>query len=415
VLRLLHDNNLIEKNIMTILNITEKTNLSEKKMLTNSYYNLFYLQKRIYQASKECDTSLVHSLQKLLIFLPSIQLLAHRLTQQKIKYYSANRKNQDTLQKKVFKNEVNKQIVVWCLEAEWKVKLQNCNMERKLISAQVQKITSMFPYFSSLQICLKHMNRNYLITKLGSISWVNNVLKALFENQYLIQVSCDSSCNTRYNCFIAEPLSCLLNLILLTGIRWNCFRQTVSVLVSYINMKVFFDFSHRNIYIPPSLELLLSTILIINNFAENTGIFFLNSKSQLGWIIERIQFSVLYKTVQLDFADYSLKNNIYDDISDKLFHYIKDVLFHKDRIGRLRTNKQLSIEQVILQLKPMLLQWKNYYSEHKGKSQISEINRQVNGMIYKWARKKYKKRQSELLQLKRKLIKRTVESIFTYN
>lgn len=56
-----------------------KYNIFNKDNLNRIYYNLFYLQKKIYIASKECNNSLVQSLQKLLIHSSNIQNLAINL------------------------------------------------------------------------------------------------------------------------------------------------------------------------------------------------------------------------------------------------------------------------------------------------------------------------------------------------
>ena len=51
---------------------------------SNNFYLLFKLQKKIYNASRQCNLSLVHGLQKLLLSLQSIKFLAKHIIKKTI-------------------------------------------------------------------------------------------------------------------------------------------------------------------------------------------------------------------------------------------------------------------------------------------------------------------------------------------
>lgn len=83
-----------------IKNNTRKNNLSGINEVNTSYYYLYNLQKGIYQASKEGHFSLAHSLQKLLLYLPSIKLLAKSTLKQKIEHIKKD--NNSAIKKKFY-------------------------------------------------------------------------------------------------------------------------------------------------------------------------------------------------------------------------------------------------------------------------------------------------------------------------
>ena len=77
---------------------------------SNNFYLLFKLQKKIYNASRQCNLSLVHGLQKLLLSLQSIKFLAKHIIKKTIVQNNIYIKKKKIFCKKI-DQEINKQIL----------------------------------------------------------------------------------------------------------------------------------------------------------------------------------------------------------------------------------------------------------------------------------------------------------------
>ena len=91
---------------------------------SNNFYLLFKLQKKIYNASRQCNLSLVHGLQKLLLSLQSIKFLAKHIIKKTIVQNNIYIKTKKIFCKKI-DQEINKQILYWSLDSEWKPRIES--------------------------------------------------------------------------------------------------------------------------------------------------------------------------------------------------------------------------------------------------------------------------------------------------
>lgn len=369
-----------------------------KHKLSNLQYNIFYLQKKIYQAAKECHHSLVQSLQKLLVSLYSAKKLACKIAKNKLYHLEKISVNHDPknipIQKSTLLLETNKQLILWCLEPEWQTKIKFHSMTQKF--NKVEPIENKIDYVCSCkqQTSLKHINKKYLLIKLQAIRWIAEAMDEFVCNKFFIQ----TVHSTLDNSLIIDHLQNLINLILLNGIEWLYFRQAMSVIKRSVYKQVFCSYLKEKIYLCTMDSLVLSATKIIIDFFSRIGLTVIYCKSQNLWNLKSINFSdqtTAFKIKQLKSYVY---HSIYQQISKNLFINIRNILFHKDKFGRTRTNNNLSVEIVSFNLNTLLSQWNEYYLKINNKHKINPINKKVDKVIYLWSRKKYKKQTNNRLK-----------------
>nr|YP_010988330.1 hypothetical protein UYM82_pgp049 [Rhodochorton tenue]WOK79526.1 hypothetical protein [Rhodochorton tenue] len=369
-----------------------------KDTLSNLQYNIFYLQKKIYQAAKECHHSLVQSLQKLLVSLYSAKKLADKIAKNKLYHLEKNFVNYNQknipIQRSTLLLETNKQLILWCLEPEWHTKIKFHSMTQKFNEVELANNKIDYACSCKQQASLKHINKQYLLIKLKAIRWIAKAMDEFFYNQFFIQ----AVNSTLYNSLIVDHLQNLINLILLNGLEWLYFRQAISVMKKTVYRQVFCSYLKKNIYLCTINSLVISAAKIIINFFSKIGLTVIYYKSQNLWSLKSIKLcdqTTAFKMKQLKSCVY---HSIYQQISNNLFINIRNILYHKDKFGRTRTNNNLSVEIVSFNLNNLLSQSSVYYLKINNKHKINPINKKVDKVIYLWSRKKYKKQTNSRLK-----------------
>nr|YP_009313278.1 Hypothetical protein ORF_3 [Dichotomaria marginata]SCW21532.1 Hypothetical protein ORF_3 [Dichotomaria marginata] len=321
-------------------------------------YNLFYLQKKIYQAAKECHISLVHSLQKLLVSLFSTRLLAEQISNKA--YFLINNQDVQILNK-------NKLLIFWSLEAEWMYKIRNTEKSK-------------YKYYD-IWSCIWYQNKipniqidyKYLINKLQSIHWINNNLILLFRDNHFIQQS-KHHFNTQI--FYVKHQDLIFNLlsnIIILGLDWIYFRQEFKNIIYEFK---FYNALIKDIYFFTSYSTSSLTNKLINRFLYNIGFFY--------YSINNFRNLKCYKNKDhiQDFTNYYLQL-----VDRQLFNYNRYLLFHKDKRGRLRVNSNINIKNINIQFFQTLKKCYNYCQIFIDNHAFNQIDFPVNLIRYKWIKK----------------------------
>nr|YP_009313892.1 Hypothetical protein ORF_3 [Hommersandiophycus borowitzkae]SCW22146.1 Hypothetical protein ORF_3 [Hommersandiophycus borowitzkae] len=337
-------------------NLYNNTSL-DYRTISKKEYNLFYLQKRIYQASKECNTELVHSLQKLLISLKSIQRLADIIVHQKLENIPTNSRNIQG---------IHEQLVLWCLEAEWQAKIYQVYRVR-----QNHHYTQKWLLYTNFNtIPFQHIDRQYIIDKLQTVSWIKSKLDVCLSRGKFSQI-----CSSKRKLYEHIKITFLIMTILQNGIDWLYYQQkTQNVCSQDYNMEVLYNGLYTLKKYRKS-DVWVSKIL--NQFFHNIGIIYQCLSSiciSMNDIISLRNYITLYYR-QIAANDIILS--------------IRNVIYHKDYLGRYRLNNFSNYNLILKKLCLMIDSWKNYYNKVFPDFFIQNMMKRINLIIHNWSKKKY--------------------------
>lgn len=71
-----------------------------------------------------------------------------------------------------------------------------------------------------------------------------------------------------------------------------------------------------------------------------------------------------------------------------LFYQIRQLIYHKNRIGYWRINNHLTYSQAINKIRQIMVEWYTYYSLLLDLKQLSDINVSISSIVYCWKSKK---------------------------
>lgn len=381
--------------------------------LSTFYYDLFYLQKKIYVASKKCNKSMIYSLQKLLIHSYSIQSLAKYLV---LKMYSLrkarpsklalllfNNNKYNSVLNKLVQKESNQYVVYWCLYPEWLAKKESSELsavndlnrylsqQTYLVSHKTQKIYHYFCSEQSSNICVKHFDKTYLISKLQTIQWIKYKISDWLLNQCMQEINIDASTSIKTNIQIYNNLYCLLKQILLTGIEWISLQQNTNRVKEKVNFCNIINIFSQYILITLQYKALYCIQIKLNKFLYNIGT--LKFKSRY-----KHSFNSLINNKYINFISISLQTKkialtklIYVNINLQtcklIMRYLKSFFYHKDKYHQLKLNTYLNYQQVKNMLHKQLRQIYKIYHSLLSSRELLYIHTLTNNIVYKWTKK----------------------------
>jgi len=356
-----------------------------KDLLITSRYNLFYLQKKIYQASKECHLSLVQSLQKLLVSLSSIKILAYAKVQETI------------IKSKVSKDDIflynyselsldlsiliKKQIILWCLQPEWQPKIKASRVIQDLSKDECNSNNKNNIFYFKTDISFKNIRQQYILAKLQTIPWISEVITDCLYNNSFIQCI-NSSLNSIFKC---DNLYLFIQSVLFNGISWNLFRQTMLGMKISIDTVLFFEHLKKRIYLYKIDRLKLSAKSILFYLISDLNFTAKSLRAHNIWHLECISSKTQVIISKLPF----LQKNFYKIYYNEFFYSIHNILFHKDKFGRLRTNTHLSMSIVSYKVNDLINKHNSHFLNTKDDARL-QINKQIRKIVYRWARKNCK-------------------------
>jgi hypothetical protein len=368
---------------------------------SNNFYLLFKLQKKIYNASRKCHLSLVHGLQKLLLSLQSIKCLATNIVNKTIVQNYTYIKSKKIYSKKI-DQEINKQILCWSLDSEWKPRIESNLLKNQNF---LQKIKLLYKAQYKYQIsCLvyqtiiisKFIHKKYLLTKLQSFSWINKQISSLLQTESCINYLYNS--NRSIIDTSKYILLKLLHDILCIGFQWIIIRQIQARSNNYHLYLQLITTSINIIYISQNTNVLSLIKLILTKFLYNLGIYyFFNKKNIVNYQIDMNDLTFhcfFYKSI-IRLEPAPSKQAI-----KKLIWLIKNVLYWKNKFGKIRAKTNLLLKKAISKINILVLEWYKYFSSVVPKLYLFKITPVIDEIIYRWAKKKYKTHQIHLIQLK---------------
>jgi len=394
---------------MVIKNNTRKNNLSGINEVNTSYYYLFNLQKRIYQASQEGHFSLAHSLQKLLLYLPSIKLLAESTLKQKMENIG---KDNNSAIKKNSSVRVDKQLIYWCLEAEWIPKIHQ-TIQRQVYEYQ-NKFTNLFldAFLLNTDICLSTLSHRHLSNKLQQVRIVQESIERLLKQDSFSNYTKQKAALIRLNISKVDHLYQLLALILLNGNHWHYFRQSKITMPTLTASIIFFKSLVFNRYMYVDKKVLAVTRMNLIAFSQSIGSVFQNTKENYSTMqyLETINCINNHNYYQIECLSIH-RINLIDSIKEELHQNVKDLLFHKDNLGRLRINNNLTVHLMIDKVKLLVSRFSSHHIVTEEKNDFSEAIKVVIETCYYWLKKKYRRPQSYQVKVTLYLLKLRLNNI----
>ena len=406
-----------------IYNIENKHYIWNKTFLHKVYFNILSFQKRIYKASKICNTSQIHSLQKQLISNHNIKVLAinHTLINLE-KYYCVCKKTKYIFtkeQKSLFlKNFLNnnifflrqsvsynimqlieekiKQYITYLiLKPEWLPRLESmfnfdCDIVQKIIlffkHTINYEIQSVCISSGSASACWKYIDQSYLIDKLNTLPDIRIKIKDWLSMQHLIEHK------STYQSFYVkhtewhDHLCKLLQRIFCTGIEWYIYSK-IHLDCCFINNLILYNIKGYSYYF---------------SYSQGEYIHALNScflRSIRYNLYQKVWMKNKGKSKYLKFADIyiAIKNRHYEyrmilmpslESIKNLLYSTRYSLYHKNRFNYWRYNSYLSTGNVRRLIRKNLLHWYNHYKNILSAHFIKYINEKANQIIYRWQLKK---------------------------
>ena len=372
-------------NDIVIQDVNTYNKSKHKDLLITSRYNLFYLQKKIYQASKECHLSLVQSLQKLLVSLSSIKILAYikvqkTITKSKVVGEDISVYNYSELSSD-FSILIRKQIILWCLQPEWQPKIEASRVSKDLTKDECNLYNQNNLFDFKTEISFKNIKKQYILAKLQTIQWISEVIIDCFYNTSFVQ-SVNSSLNSIFKC---DNLYLFIQSVLFNGISWNLFRQTMLKMKISIDTVIFLEYLKKRIYIYEIDRLKLSAKKILLYLISDLNFTAKSLRANNIWNLKYINSKAQIIISELPF----LQNNFHKIYYNEFFYSLQNILFHKDKFGRLRTNTHLSMSMVSYQVNNLIKKHKSHFLKTKSNTS-PKINKQIRNIVYKWAKKNYK-------------------------
>lgn len=394
-----------------------------KTFLHKVYLNILSFQKRIYKASKICDTSQIHNLQKQLLYNHNIKVLAinHTLINLE-KYYCVYKKTKYVFtkeQKSLFlrnllnnnifllrryasyntiqliEEKIKQYITYLILEPEWLPRLESmfnvdCDIVRKIIlffqhtikyTIQSVCITS-----GSTSACWKYADQSYLIDKLNTLPDIRIKIKNWLSTQHFVEYK--STYQSLYVKHIEwhDHLCKLLYRIFYNGIEWYIYSKN-HLDCCFINNLVLYNTKGYNYYF---------------NHSQRGYIYALNScflRSIRYNLYQKVWMRNKSKSSYLKFADiyiiiekryYECRTILMPSLESikSLLYSTRYLLYHKNRFNYWRYNSYLSTRNVQRLIRKNLLHWYNHYRNILNVYSIKYVSDKVNQVMYRWQLKK---------------------------
>lgn len=369
------------------------------------------IQKNIYSASKKCDINKVHKIQNdflkcldcQFLFIKSIvkQILKKKFVTNdyywKITIYLYIYiciKRSFSIITYLVKEKVKQYILFLLLQPEWKARFENILCIKQSVGDSKKTVVkSAFKSFYKIHKSLrqmnvdidlgtKHINSEYLISKINSIKYVTTKLnlwlnsQSLFDHSYGIIQKKSIYYNQDKNCLYK-----LLQKVIYTGIEWHIYinlkkQKIYKRFILLSEDKLFFisdtGSSNLNIYVAMFIEKLNINLNLVKYSSQKI-------------FDQRIY---LTHTEVFITPSSSFKVNLSSNFVKLLLSSIRSVLYHKNHLGQWRLNPYWASNQAKSAIKKILLDWYKSYYHILDSTQIFKVNMIINKIFHTWQIKK---------------------------
>ena len=368
---------------------------------------ILILQKRIYQASLECNLRVLKYNQYRLINSFELKLKAIKSLYELINIYYLQHNNDQYIKKDIFDDEITsilyyngssksnwaldkieQYIAFMSIQPEWKAKIEpfilrkQCKLRDSVkLSTLVNKLNGFTGQVDTLSIAcfLQYIDIDYLLSKMKLSLETHIKLKNWLKAQSIIQFSSFGDLFEYQWKHIYYTFSTYLFYILYNGIEWlNLTRQHVSI-NEYQKLtinKVFLEEFNKHIIV----------YKVQQDFAPGEFIhFFIAIGLELKLLKSRVKYS-----------------NYIIEYKKKLFNLliksIKRLLYKKDSLGRLRANTHLNLSKSMYKVKKYFINFYQNYAQHLSTNDLVNISNNIESLFISWLKKKYQNYRSTLLR-----------------
>nr|UEQ12257.1 hypothetical protein orf59 [Batrachospermum sp.] len=241
----------------------------------------------------------------------------------------------------------------------------------------------------------KFIQKQYLLKKLQSFSFINNQISLLLitENGINYSSSLDKSINN--NISYKYTVLILLYQILCVGFEWVGIRQIKSCLYNYSEYLPVVINPINIIFLSQNINILQKVQLILKKFLYNLGLNACINKIN----IINSQINIAYITFYNEFQKgiLKLKPKPHIEAIKQLIGLVKNILYCKNKFGKIRAKTNLSLQKIISKINILLIQWYKYFQRITSKLYLSKITSIIDEIIYRWAKKKYKTNKINLI------------------
>nr|YP_009313072.1 Hypothetical protein ORF_3 [Dermonema virens]SCW21326.1 Hypothetical protein ORF_3 [Dermonema virens] len=332
-----------------------------KKYIEEDQHELFYLQKRIYRASKECNQLLVQSLHKLLISSFAINRLAETTILFKHGKNSIERLNNYNKQKRI-----DEQLIEWCLQSEWCCKISDTHLSSSYNCYFLKKwhyTVLLFP------ANIQNIDVGYLLDKIQCIAWIKDRLKCILDKNKINQ-------SIRWNATEKHAghnsMIYLLYSIVKSGFQWVYYQQQHS----NINSKLSLNNMETGLYLAYLNTTIAHKDKILSLFLYNTSI-----DSQ---ILFKENMSI---SGSLETPINQMQDKLKSKATKELLLSIKHLLYHKDLIGRFRCRSNKNIRKTVIYTRNIFEHWVSYYSPLNNDDDLTYVKKKIMLIFKAWGRK----------------------------
>jgi Group II intron, maturase-specific domain len=297
--------------------------------------------------------------------------------------------------------EINKLMLYWSLDPEWKPKIESISLTNQNLINHIYLLDKIqYTYHTSCLmyqtvIISKFIQKQYLLKKLQSFSFINNQISLLLikENGVNYYSSLDKSIND--NIIYKYTVLTLLYQILCVGLEWVGIRQIKSCLYNYsVYLPVVIN-PINIIFVIQNINILKNVQLVLKKFLYNLGLNVCINKIN----IINSQINIAYITFYNEFqkGTLRLKPKPHIEAIKELVRLVKNILYRKNKFGKIRAKTNLSLQKIISKINILLIQWYRYFQSITSKIYLSKITSIIDEVIYRWAKKKYKTNKINLI------------------
>jgi hypothetical protein len=292
-------------------------------------------------------------------------------------------------------------MLYWSLDPEWKPKIESISLTNQNLINHIHLLDKIqYTYSISCLIyqpvmISKFIQKQYLLNKLQSFPFINNRISLLLQtengNNYYYSLDKSINSNIIYKC----TLLVLLYRILCIGFQWVGIRQIKSCLYNYSSYLPIVINPINIIFVSQNVNILKNVQLVLKKFLYNLGLNVCINKIN----IINNQINIAYITFYNEFHKgvLKIKPKPHIEAIKQLIGLVKNILYHKNKFGKIRAKTNLSLQKIISKINILLIRWYNYFQSITSKLYLSKITSIIDEIIYRWAKKKYKTNKINLI------------------
>nr|QCI07322.1 hypothetical protein [Leiomenia cribrosa] len=380
---------------------------------------IYVIQKKIYQYSRDCNKQNLHRIQRYMMNSSDIKVLAiHKVLYSIEQYYLNNNKEKyifnnidkvliyETLFNRVVcnikfslvLNKIKQYIIYLCISPEWEARLEPIYRLKHNMQIEYYFIERLSKFLSlQIKTNIKYTNRNctnhslihkfintdYVINKMQSLTDINLYIKYWAKNQsYIESLYKISNIDNSNICVLFNQL---INRIIYNGLQWLNMIELQNYIKNFNLFKEIFVCFNKNfhswIYHNYILykKICLNNILIFYrfisfNYISDNRLININKNIACSYLIHKENNNIL--TVQLNTGIYKC-----------FIKRIRDILYHKDILGRWRINNKKILLKYLNQINVYIIYFYFLYYPIINAINLKTLFKLIDSLFISWIKK----------------------------